>query len=107
MDVSARRLVLVLLAGALGGCSLPIPAGTPPLRYRDALFRQLATSYGIPYGSAPGRSGAPQTVTLDLYRPAHDAQTHRPAIVLVHGGGFTSGDSRTDAIVRLARAFAE
>ncbi len=103
-----RPAVLALLAAAaVAGCSLPAPAGTAPLRYRDVIFSGVTTTYGLTYGSAPDLQGNPVTLTLDLYQPTGDTQTSRPAIVLVHGGGFTSGTSLAGNMVTMAKAFAQ
>lgn len=103
-----RLLVLVILAlGLTAGCTLPAPAGTAPLRYRDAIFTQLTKTFGITYGSAPDANGNPVTLTLDMYQPAGDTETSRPAIVLVHGGSFIGGNSRQSGVVMLANAFAQ
>jgi acetyl esterase/lipase len=61
----------------------------------------------LPYGNAPDKSANPVTLTLDMYRPAGDTQTSRPAIVLVHGGGFVAGNSHNGAMVKMANAFAQ
>jgi acetyl esterase/lipase len=107
-SLNVRHALLVLAAAAVvAGCSIPPPAGPSPLRYRDAIFPQLTENDGLPYGSAPDGQGHPQTLTLDMYRPAGDPQTRRPAIVLVHGGGFVAGDSKNGAMVKLAKAFAQ
>lgn len=100
-------LFALALAAVVAGCSIPPPPGPSPLRYRDAIFSQLTKNVGIPYGSAPDAQGNPQTLTLDMYRPTGDAQTKRPAIVLVHGGGFRGGDSNNGAMVTMAKAFAQ
>src|SRR5581483_3344588 len=81
------------------------PVGTPPLRYRDAISPVTVTR-GLLYGSAPDTSGNPVMLTLDMYRPSADTQTSRPAIVLVHGGGFYNGSSTSGPVVTLAQAFA-
>ncbi|MEZ5402800.1 MAG: alpha/beta hydrolase [Bryobacteraceae bacterium] len=47
----------------------------------------LAAEAGIVYGEAGG-----ETLTLDYYAGAGAAS--RPAVILIHGGGFTGGDSR-------------
>jgi acetyl esterase/lipase len=44
---------------------------------------------------------------LDVYEPAGDAVTSRPAIVWVHGGGFSSGNKRSPEIVDEATTFAK
>lgn len=104
-----RTWALGLLAGVLlaSGCTVPPPAGPSPLRYRDAIFPNLTITRGLVYGSAPDLSGNPVTLTLDLYQPTGDTQTSRPAIVLVHGGGFVAGDSNNGAMVKMANAFAQ
>ncbi len=98
---------LVLVLGVATGCTLPEPAGVAPLRYRDAIFSTVTSTDGLTYGTAPDAAGNPETLTLDMYQPTGDTQTSRPAIVLVHGGGFTSGTSKAGNMVELANAFAQ
>ena len=88
-------VALVVEAAILAGCSVGTakrtpaptptatmtPAGTPtlpPARYGVLVRRSLA------YGPRPGE-------TLDVCAPEGAAGT-RPAIVLLHGGGFVNGD---------------
>jgi acetyl esterase/lipase len=109
--MTMRRLLLIALAliavaAVVSGCMLPPPAGPAPLRYRDEVFPNLTETDGLAYGSAPDAQGNPQTLTLDMYRPTGDTQTLRPAIVLIHGGGFVAGDSKNSAMVQMAQAFA-
>lgn len=108
----ARRALLACVplaaaAALAAGCSVPPPPGAAPLRYRDLIFPNLTVTSGLVYGSAPDLSGNPVTLTLDMYRPTGDRQTSRPAIVLVHGGGFVAGDSTNSAMVKMANAFAK
>lgn len=107
---AARRWRLAglgaLACAALAGCTLPAPAGNAPLRYRDAMFA-VTEQDGLPYGTAPDASGNMQTLTLDMYTPTGDTQTSRPAVVLVHGGGFRAGNSKEGHLVRLANAFVQ
>ncbi len=74
-------LTALLLAAVL------LPMQTSPLRPpsnpRDA--RIAAT---VPYGAAT----QPQ-LTLDVYPPQHGSGPH-PAVIIIHGGGFTGGTSR-------------
>jgi acetyl esterase/lipase len=100
-------VALVICAGTATADTVPAPAGAPPLRYRDAIFPTLTIDSGLDYGSAPDKSGNPETLTLDMYRPSGDTQTGRPAIVLVHGGSFTGGDSKNGAMVTMAKGFAQ
>jgi acetyl esterase/lipase len=107
----ARRAVLICVpiatAALVAACSVPPPPGDAPLRYRDVIFPNLTVTTGLVYGSAPDLSGNPVTLTLDMYQPTGDTQGSRPAIVLVHGGGFISGDSTNSAMVKMANAFAK
>jgi acetyl esterase/lipase len=104
--LSAAIASLALAAPAIADSVSP-PAGAAPLRYRDVIFPTLTATPGLTYGSAPDGSGNPVTLTLDMYRPSGDTQTTRPAIVLVHGGSFTGGNSKNGAMVTMAKGFAE
>jgi dipeptidyl aminopeptidase/acylaminoacyl peptidase len=88
-----RSLVaLVLGATLLAGCTVPRPPGDAPLRYRDQVFSAVTTTTDITYGNAIGADGNPVDLELDLYQPTGDTASKRPALVWVHGGGFTTGD---------------
>jgi acetyl esterase/lipase len=75
--------------------------------YHDFLFGVQQTS-NIVYGAGPTNNGATtMNLTLDIYRPtmiATPVPSSTPAIVLVHGGGFVSGDKSDMA--PLAEAYA-
>lgn len=83
------------------------PPGGAPVRYLDQVFSNDTVTTGIQYGSAPDEDGNPQALTLDLYQPAGDTATNRPAIVWVHGGAFTNGSSQDGDMVTLSNEFAE
>ncbi len=85
--VAAAMLGAVVL---LAGCTLPAPPGAAPLRYRDATFSVMSTK-DLTYGSAPDNQGNPVALKLDLYQPSGDTFDRRPAVVYVHGGGFSHG----------------
>jgi hypothetical protein len=91
-----RRLILVLCAlvatVAVTGCTLPRPQADSPSRYLDPVFSSYTVTRDITYGSAPGRTGAPEALKLDLYQPAGDTLANRPAMLWIHGGGFSGGD---------------
>jgi para-nitrobenzyl esterase len=88
-----RSLVaLALGATLLAGCTVPRPPGDGTLRYRDPVFSAVTTTADITYGNAIGADGNPVDLKLDLYQPTGDPATSRPALVWVHGGGFTTGD---------------
>lgn len=57
------------------------------------------------YGEAPDEAGVPEALRLDLYDPSAVPGV-RPALVVVHGGGFDRGDKAEPVYVAMARAFA-
>ena len=106
-----RRSIAVAVAvvafAVLSGCTIPRPPGDAPLRYRDQVFNGVAVTRDIQYGSAPDIAGTPVALKLDLFQPSGDAQTKRPAVVWVHGGGFSGGDKASGPVVDLANTFAK
>ena len=82
------------------------PPGPAPLRYRDLVFSGVSTTTNVTYGSAVDNSGETLTLQLDIYEPAGDTVTKRPAIVWVHGGSFCCGDKTSAEIVDEANTFA-
>src|SRR3954447_21473690 len=101
-------LTALVAAAAMAGCTVPAPQGPSPLRYRDVVFPAPPTkTIGLTYGSGPLPDGTWQALTLDMYQPTGDRQMLRPAIVLVHGGGFVAGDSGSGPMVRMARSFSK
>lgn len=93
-------LAMTILSGCLVSEVKP-PAGAGRLRYRDEVFTSFTTTAGLVYGSAPRLDGQLVTLKLDLYQPTGDRATKRPAIVYVHGGGFSSG-TRTEGASLMA-----
>jgi dienelactone hydrolase len=96
--------VILAAVVALAGC-LPAPRGEAPLRYRDELpGKTVSVTSNITYSTA--QDGTPNPLLLDLYRPTPDSVTKRPAVVIVHGGGFQGGSKTNARMVTLARAYA-
>lgn len=86
---------------------LPAFAQSPPLRYRDPLFGSVDTTTDIPFGSAIDRyTQRTVTLRLDLHEPRGDGLAARPAIVLVHGGGFTGGNKAASSMIETAARLA-
>ena len=72
-------------------------------RYRDVLFTTVNVSRDIAYGSALSpKTNQTEILRLDRYTPVGDTEKLRPAIVLVHGGGFTGGDKNHRYLNRFA-----
>lgn len=61
-------------------------------RYIDLVFDNVKITKDVKYGLYNG-----QSLLLDIYEPVGDTENLRPAIILVHGGGFTSGDKNSFA----------
>jgi dienelactone hydrolase len=67
------------------------PAVAAGVRYVDPLF-DVDVTEGIVYATEPSLTdGRPETVRLDVYQPRGDTLAERPAIVVIHGGGFVGG----------------
>jgi para-nitrobenzyl esterase len=90
-------VVLALSTALLAGCTVPRPGGDSPLRYRDQVFSNVTVTGDLTYGSATGIDGNPETLKLDLYQPTGDTVAKRPAMIWIHGGGFTKGDKSSGA----------
>jgi acetyl esterase/lipase len=110
MGASKRLLVLATIAAAavvLSGCLVPRPPGNAPLRYRDTVFSGVTLTSNLQYGSAVNQSGVNQALLLDLRQPTGDTRTSRPALVFVHGGGFSGGDKASGVAPDMATEFAK
>lgn len=91
MLTHALRLALLaipcaLLAPSLRAAPAPSPlAGTPT---------RLATSEGNPYDLHRDLpyTGANGDRPMDLYLPIREGNTPRPALLIIHGGGWSGGD---------------
>jgi predicted esterase len=104
--LGASTAVLLSVA-LLAGCTLERPPGPSPLRYRDQVFSDYTVTRDLQYGTAPHQeTGNPVALRLDLYQPAGDAATRRPALVWVHGGGYTGGDKASGVATDIAPTFA-
>jgi acetyl esterase/lipase len=106
LTVASLLAALVLVAS---GCQLRLatPEGPAPLRYRDEVFSQVTTTSGITYGSAVDQEGVRQQLALDLYQPTGDTRTRRPAVIWIHGGGFSGGNRTSRDIVDQTTTFAK
>ncbi|GIU86096.1 MAG: hypothetical protein KatS3mg009_0611 [Acidimicrobiia bacterium] len=109
MRVMRRRLLVLVAAVALASAACTpylTPSGPAPLRYRDQVFSGVTKTADVVYGSAPDQQGRTVTLRLDVYEPTGDRVVARPAIVWVHGGGFSGGDKTSPEIVDQANTFA-
>jgi acetyl esterase/lipase len=66
------------------------PAGAPSEAAPTSNARSASIQENVPYGLANG-----QPLLLDIYEPTSRVTGPRPAVVLIHGGGWTSFDKGT------------
>jgi para-nitrobenzyl esterase len=100
--VSAAALLIACTPSAVAR-----PDGSSPLRYRDEVFSSVTTISDLQYGSAPDLANNPVALKLDLYEPTGDIATRRPAVIWVHGGGYSSGDKTLGPSAILSEKFAK
>jgi acetyl esterase/lipase len=112
MPVSARRAtprlgVYVVSAVMLLVAPSVADGGEASRPFFDATFVVEETP-DLVYGSAVPLVGeqVPVDLHLDLYEPAGDPSSRRPAVVLAHGGGFCGGTRTSGRIVQQARHLA-
>jgi acetyl esterase/lipase len=70
------------------------------------LFGAVTRTPDVIYGNAIDEHGQATALTLDVYSPAADNNSSRPAIIWVHGGSFAGGDKTSSEIVDEATTFA-
>lgn len=97
------RLLRLLFLGALL-CSAP--SAYAEQRYVDLIFAEVNVQPAVPFGSGTRDGESPQTLLMDIYTPAGDLETRRPAIVLAFPGGFVDGARDNPEMVELASQFA-
>jgi acetyl esterase/lipase len=86
-----------LVAVSASAC-MPPPGGASPKRYVDLVFPRAVAASNVKYATAPDLvTGAPVDLALDVFAPAGDTVTNRPAIIWVHGGGFRVGTKAATA----------
>ncbi len=82
-----RKIIFILTIAVLfSSVGFSQNKGNETLRYLIPIFDKIDAENDLVY--------SPQNtnLTLDIYRPSKDKALSRPAIILVHGGGFSTGD---------------
>jgi dienelactone hydrolase len=86
------------------------PSAAPVVRHNDLIYGHAPVSVDPRLAATLHRPRLavehPQALTLDLYSPGASAAPARPALVVLHGGGFGFGDKDDATTVDLARSFA-
>jgi acetyl esterase/lipase len=99
-------VALALFAASAAAPSAASVGAAVPVRYFDPVFKTVNLRSDIVYGHAVNQNDVRQELLLDLYTPRGDTLTSRPAIIWVHGGGFSGGDKRSPELVDEANEFA-
>ncbi|MDQ7065411.1 MAG: alpha/beta hydrolase fold domain-containing protein [candidate division KSB1 bacterium] len=108
-----RTWLLLLFIGLPGWTPRAVAGSDSPAsvlgdRYKKEIFSSVKVNRDLLYGQAVNQAtGKNEKLRLDLYEPKGDTEPKRPAIVLIHGGGFTKGDKESQVIVQLAKRFAK
>jgi acetyl esterase/lipase len=103
-SVAARRALLVPTLALLSACSDDSdPVALDGDEFLDEVFH-FTVENNIQFGSAVAASGQTQPLLLDLFLPRTNAGS-RPAILWLHGGGFTEGHK--GEMTEYARRFAQ
>jgi len=111
MKILSPILLLLVLFTACGEEPLRPPVeGEIPIVFGaetyDIIIQEGITyAEGLSHESINSENATPAALQLDVFLP-DNALTNRPAIMLIHGGGFISGNRSVAAMVTLARHFA-
>jgi dienelactone hydrolase len=101
---AARAALLAPPLALLFACSESDPVGLEGEEFLDEVFH-FTVENNVHFGSAVGVGGAAQPLLLDLFQPRTDGGGPRPAILWMHGGGFTEGHK--GEMTEYARRFAQ
>ena len=64
---------------------------TDSSRYIEPISDNVTVEKDIVYSEVVNYKGESVQLTLDVYQPENDLEVNRPAIIWIHGGGFTNG----------------
>lgn len=89
MSKTSLAFLAALLSTTLACALPPQAANTTPQQLSDGLEHDVSVKENVSY------SASDPVLRLDVYKPAGTASAPRPAVILVHGGGWTSFDKST------------
>ena len=104
-----NKMIIIYL---LFSCSIVL---TQNIRYLDEVFNQVSKTEDVVYGNSPDLpfiflfewNTFDSDLDMDIYEPAGDTLSSRPAIVFIHTGAFFSGHNELDDVVDLSIAAAK
>ena len=108
------KVVLLLFVLVIASCNDDDSSDTlvsNPMSVKSASTYTVAVEQNVKYGEGLSHQTLNSTsysimdLTLDVYKPVN-ATNRKPALLLIHGGGFQGGDKTDVNIVNLANYFA-
>jgi para-nitrobenzyl esterase len=82
-----------------------IPKISNKAKFDVHTIKDIVYAKGLQHVSWNSKAATEMDLLLDIYVPDNNA-TNRPALLLIHGGGFKGGPKRHSKIVSMARYFA-
>ncbi len=112
-----KNILLLFLLG------FTVYASGQNFRYSNKIFNKIDTLKGVQYAVAPWLNNPVSQLSMynvhegemiteerpllmDIFKPASDTLTKKPAIVFIHGGAFILGSRYNDDMVALCDSFA-
>jgi acetyl esterase/lipase len=89
MNKQSLAFLAALLFAPLAFALSPQAAGTAAQQLNEGLQSDVSVEQNVTY------SDTDPALRLDVYKPAGAATAPRPAVILIHGGGWTSFDKST------------
>jgi acetyl esterase/lipase len=101
-------LFFLMLIISFDGGILSAAISKDSIRYLNHVFEKVDIQKDIVFGEVTNFNGKKEKLLLDVYKPFGDNQTGRPVIMWLHGGGFKTGNDKSQSyIVKLSTEFAE
>ncbi|MEI7801351.1 MAG: carboxylesterase family protein, partial [Bacteroidota bacterium] len=75
--------------------------------YENPIYQDIKIDSNIVYANNNLLNGQPVDLTLDIYQPNQLINYLRPAIIVMHGGGFLFGDKSDSTPVALSQYFSK
>lgn len=103
--------ILFFIASCSNDNTIEIPEETGILvvtkneTYAVTITRDIVYAQGLSHETLNSATTTTMDLMLDVYVP-NNTSNNRPAMLLIHGGGFTSGSKEAPQIVNLANYFA-
>jgi hypothetical protein len=93
MQTTIYPFIMLLFAAGMASCGSTVNKNTSATGLlQDSVFKAISIAKNIPC-----REGSSPAWVLDMALPANPAGRLRPAIVIVHGGGWSAG-SKSDPV---------